>query len=72
MREFDTMYAQRLLEQESEETNTQEIEYNQPKIEILEDVPVQQSKPEKFVYKAGWRKLLILLEFFSVVFSAVL
>jgi peptide deformylase len=53
MREFDTMYAQRLLEQESEETNTQEIEYNQPKIEILEDVPVQQSKPEKFVYKAG-------------------
>jgi peptide deformylase len=50
MKEFDMMYAEKMLEQES---GQQEITYEEPKIEILEQEHTQKPVPEKFVYRVG-------------------
>ena len=50
MKEFDMMYAEKMLEQESEQ---QEIAYEEPKIQILDQEETQKPVPEKFVYRVG-------------------
>ena len=50
MKEFDMVYAERMLEQESEQ---QEIAYEEPKIQILDQEETQKPVPEKFVYRVG-------------------
>ena len=53
MREFDEQYAEAIEQQKAQEQSTQEIAYKQPQIKILEEAPIQQKEPEKFVYKVG-------------------